>query len=458
MSENAAQSSFRDPSGFVFSRDDVIYRQVNLAHKEHWDHLVGSGLYSALVGLGLLIPHTEVDIPAEKPDVAYKVIRPEKIFFISYPYEWCFSQLKDAALTLLRIQKTALDFEMSLRDCSAYNVQFRNGRPVLIDTLSLGRYYAGQPWAPYRQFCQHFVAPLALMSYRDVRLSHLFRAYIDGIPLDLASTLLPRRTYLRPGALYHVHLHARSQRLFAGKDAAHASKGKVSRHSLAALVDSLESAVKGLKWSPSKSEWTGYYDARTYSPDSLNHKRQLVSEMLDRTGAKSAWDFGGNTGLFARIAADKGIPTIGFDADISVVEASYRAARANDGADILPLVCDLTNPSPRIGWQNRERMSLADRGPADVGMALALIHHLAISNNVPFGRIADFFAEVCRFLIVEFVPKDDPQVRRMLSVREDIFPDYDQQAFEAEFAERFSILDSRNINDSQRVLYLMKRR
>src|SRR3989339_306220 len=207
--------SFRDPSGFLFCREGSIFRQINLVYKEEYEFLMESGLYKDLADSDLLIPHEETDIDGPAPHTLYKVIKPEKIPFISYPYEWCFSQLKDAALATLAIQKRALNFGMTLKDCSAYNVQFKNGKPIFIDTLSFKKYNEGQPWKGYRQFCQHFLAPLALMSYRDLRLNKLNRAYIDGIPLDLTSSLLPLSTYLNFSLLTHIHLHARSQNRYA---------------------------------------------------------------------------------------------------------------------------------------------------------------------------------------------------------------------------------------------------
>lgn len=209
--------SFRDPSGFVFRQDGIIYRHVNIVYKENYDYLITSGLYQDLTGRGLLIPHDEVDIDYAKSESAYKTLRPKLVEFISYPYEWCFSQLKDAALTTLQIQKRSLEYGMTLKDASAYNIQFMAGKPTLIDTLSFEKYHEGEPWVAYKQFCQHFLAPLALMSYRDIRLNQLFRIYIDGVPLDLASSLLPLRTRFNPPLLFHIHLHAVSQKHYADK-------------------------------------------------------------------------------------------------------------------------------------------------------------------------------------------------------------------------------------------------
>lgn len=234
--------SFRDPSGFLFTREGTLYRQINLTYRDNYDLLLKSGLYERLVDRGLLVLHREVDAPAADPDRVYRLIEPEPIQFISYPYEWCFSQLQDAALATLEIQRIALDCGMSLKDSSAYNIQFHNGRPVLIDTLSFERYPQGQPWIGYRQFCQHFLAPLALMSQTDVRLSLLLRNYIDGIPLDLASRLLPTRTRFSFSLLTHLHLHAKSQKKYEG-ETTRPKDGKVSLMALRGLIDNLTTAA-----------------------------------------------------------------------------------------------------------------------------------------------------------------------------------------------------------------------
>jgi hypothetical protein len=448
-------ASFRDPSGFLFQQDGTLYRQVSLVYKENYDHLMGSGLYQALVEANLLIPHEEVDIGSPMPELAYKVIKPEPIRFISYPYEWCFSQLKDAALTTLKIQRKALDFGMSLRDSSAYNIQFRNGRPVFIDTLSFGKYREGEPWVAYRQFCQHFLAPLALMSYKDVRLGQLLSIHIDGLPLDLASCLLPWRTHLSFSLLSHIHLHARSQKRFADKPI-DIRQRRLSRYAFLGILNSLESAVKKLTWKPRGTEWADYYQDTNYSPLAFEHKKAILAGFLDRVRPSDVWDLGANVGTFSLLASERGIPTISFDVDPAAVEKNYLDCMARGETNILPLLIDLTNPSPGIGWENRERMSFEERGPADAVLALAFVHHLAISNNVPFSMVAQFFSDICRWLIIEFVPKSDSQVQRLLATREDVFPDYTREKFEHEFSRCFVIGDSIDIRESQRTLYLMQ--
>lgn len=455
----ALPSSFRDPSGFLFFDGGVLYRQVNLGYREDYDRLLSSGLYGSLVDAGLLVAHREVGPrPPESPE-CYKVLRPEPLPFISYPFEWSFSQLRDAALTTLAIQRRCLDRGMSLKDGSAYNIQFRKGEPLLIDTLSFERYSEGSPWSGYRQFCQHFLAPLALAGYSDVRLSQLLRVHLDGIPLDLASRLLPFRTRFRFSLLTHLHLHAKAQTHYADKPGRRVRRA-VSRRALLGLIENLESCVGGLRWTPPRDDWASYYGDTNYSDEGFRHKQQLVSEFLDliRPKPDMVWDLGANTGLFSRLAASRGMTTIAFDQDPACVERNYRVCRQEGITNLLPLWVDLTNPSPNLGWHGRERMSLLERGSPDAVLALALIHHLAIANNLPLSRLAGFFGELCRSLIIEFVPKTDSQVRRLLASREDIFPDYTQQAFEQAFSRYFEIRTVRQISQSERSLYQMERR
>ena len=450
----ALGSSFRDPSGFLFRKDGVLYRQVNQVYKEDYHQLMDSGLYKNLVGAGLLIAHQEAPLDIALNDSAYKVIHPEPVTFISYPYEWCFSQLQDAAITTLKIQKRALEFGMILKDSSAYNIQFQNGRTIMIDTLSFETYHEGSPWDAYRQFCQHFLAPLSLMSYRDIRLGQLLRVYIDGIPLDLASRLLPARSRLSVSLLMHIHLHTASQAHFAGKQVK--TKRRVSKRGLLGLIDSLESSIRRLRWSPKGTEWGSYYDVHNYTQDALRHKQQTIAHFLVEAKPAIVWDLGANVGIFSRLASEMGISTIAFDIDPGAVELNYQECISKGEKKLLPLLLDLTNPSPSIGWHNEERIGLIERGPADAVLALALIHHLAISNNVPLDRLAGFFHQLCKWLIIEFIPKSDSQVQRLLSTRKDIFVNYNLDYFEYAFEKYFTIRTKQAIQDSVRCLYLME--
>jgi len=457
MNEGILPSSFRDPSGFLFRHEGRLLRQVNARYARDYDLLNSSGLYDLLVEKSLLVPHVEAPVDLARHGGAYKVIEPDLVPFVSYPYEWCFSQLKDAALATLRIQKLALKKGMILKDASAYNIQFHRGKPMLIDTLSFTAYNEGEPWVAYRQFCQHFLAPLALMALRDVRLSSLLRSNIDGVPLDLASSLLPWRTRLVPGLLMHIHAHASSQKKHEDSRKA-ARTAKVSRNALTGILDSLRGSIRKLQWRPGGTEWGDYYNDTNYSDESLQLKREMVGAQLDRTDATVVWDVGANNGYFSRVASERGLWTVASDIDPTAVEQNWQVCKQEKEQNLLPLLMDLTNPSPALGWAHRERMAFLERGPADAVLALALIHHLAISNNVPLDRLAEFFAAAGTWLIIEFVPKSDSQVQRLLATREDVFPDYHLEGFETVFSRLFEIVAKEPIPGSERTLFLLRQR
>jgi len=461
MTKNNIRStaSFRDPTGFIFKQDGILYRQINQSYASEYASLMDSGLYAKLTKTGLLVSHEEVNIPPAEPAQAFKVIKPDYVPFISYPYEWTFGLLKEAALRTLSIQKRALKAGMILKDASAYNIQFTKGRATLIDSLSFDIYHEGEPWAAYRQFCQHFLAPLALMAHTDIRLNQLLRAYIDGIPLDLASRLLPFRSRLDFGLLTHIHLHARLQTQSANPvDQPKGNSRRMSKQAMQGLIESLESAVKKLNWKPAGTEWSNYYQITNYSDAAFQHKKDLIDKWVSRTVPKQVWDLGANDGTFSRLASHKGIFTISFDIDHAAVELNYQRIKTEKEQNIVPLILDLTNPSPAIGWHNRERESFIERAPADLVLALALIHHLAISNNVPLPQLADFFANVGKWLVIEFVPKSDSQVLKLLASRKDIFPNYTRDAFEDAFTKWFKIHEKVAVRESDRFLYLMEKR
>ena len=452
-------SSFRDPSGFLFKRDNLVYRMVNHSYAEEYECLMNSGLYGKLTEKGLMLPHVEQSLDDGK--AGYKVIKPEQLEYVSYPYEWSFSQLKDSAVLTLKIQLLAMEHGMTLKDASAYNVQLHQGKPVFIDTLSFEKYVEGSPWIAYRQFCQHFLAPLALITHRDFRSVHLLRAYIDGLPLDLTSSMLPKLTWLNYGLLAHIHLHSMSQRRYAdeGRDSGGARKMEVGSRQLQGLIESLLSTVSKLSWQPPSTEWGDYYNDTNYVDESMKNKETLVEQFLNQTVSDTgmAADFGANTGKFSRLAVKAGFKVLAHDIDEVAVEKNYRQMVATDEKNIYPLLLDLTNPSPGLGWANEERESLVNRANLDVGLALALIHHIAISNNVPLSRAAKFFSTVCQQLIIEFVPKSDSQVKRLLATREDVFPEYNNDGFELAFSKYFEIRESAEIPGTDRRLYLMDR-
>lgn len=454
-------ASFRDPSGLVYRKNGKLLRQINHPYQEDYDFLFSSGLYNKLINKNYLIPHTEVeDIPLV-PDSAYKVIQPEIIEYITFPYEWSFSQLKDAALLTLAIQNQALKTGMSLKDASAYNIQFHHGKPILIDTTSFVQYQEGTPWVAYRQFCQHFLAPLALMSEVDVRLQELLITNIDGIPLDLCSSLLPFRTRLNFGLLSHIHLHARAETHYdATKDEDNEGNksARLTKTGFIGLINNLEKTIKNLDFKPKGQRWATYYESTNYSEDAASSKAKITLNWVESLTPNLVLDLGANTGRFSRLVADSmKCLVVSADIDPEAVEINYNLAKDANETKLLPIVLDMVNPTPAVGWDNRERPSFFDRTKADVVLALALIHHLAITNHVPFSMLAKTFASLGNNLILEFVPKEDSQVRRMLRTRDDIFGDYNLDELISAFKPFFKLVEKTPVHDSKRTLLLFER-
>jgi ribosomal protein L11 methylase PrmA len=451
------KSSFRDPSGFVFVADGKLLRHVGLLYKDHYDCLVQSGLKEKLLDQGLIIPFEEVQFDSSEYPSAYKILRPVLVPFISYPFEWCFSQLKDAALAMLSIQSLALENGMSLKDASAYNFQFLHGKPILIDVLSFEKYRENKPWVALQQFCQHFLAPLALMSSTDVRLSQLLRVNVDGIPLDLASALLPLRSWLIPSLFFYIHAHALAQRR-SGSSTPHKriAQGKFGLDAFKTMINHLRETVSGLKWAVGRTRWSGYSAQELVESEYFRSKHKIISEFVDSVKPQSAWDLGANTGLMSRLLSSRGVSVISMDADYGAIEKNYQETKTMGETRVLPLVIDLNNPSPALGWSNEERQSLFERGRPDLILCLALIHHLAIGNNLPLRMVAKLFHGLTSWLIIEFIPKSDPNLQKMMTLREDIFTTYDEQNFVKDFQQYFEMIRKEKVANSDRVLYLMK--
>tara|TARA_B100000787_G_C16192745_1_gene298544 strand:+ start:1839 stop:3218 length:1380 start_codon:yes stop_codon:yes gene_type:complete len=449
--------SFRDPSGHLFQDNGVLFRQVNVSYQKNYELLINTGLYSSLSKQKKLIEHKEIN--SDNHDY-YKLLKPSLIENISYPYEWSFTQLKDAALLTLDIQKQALMKGISLKDASAFNVTFNKGRPIFIDTLSFESYSEGAPWVAYKQFCQHFLAPLSLMSLTDIRLSGLLKNYVDGIPLDLTSSLLPKTSYFKFGMLIHVHIHAKSQKKYdsiVGNEKI--TNVRVSKNRLLALIDSLEVTIKKLNWSAGGTEWDSYYsDNNNYNKESMSEKETIVESFISEIHPNIVWDLGANDGHFSRIALKHAQNVISWDIDPSCVERNYLAVKNTNQDGITPLLIDLTNPSPSIGWNCEERDSFVQRAEVDLTLALGLVHHLAISNNLPLRYIFKFFFKITNYLIIEFIPKSDSQVEKLLLSRRDIFDDYTKDGFEKSFHGLFNILSFKKLHHSERTLYFLEKK
>lgn len=454
LDTNRLNSSFRDPSGFVYRWNGQIFRHVDASYRNEYEAVKQAGLFEELWNRGWLIRHDEVDQPAMEG--AYATLRPEQLRCITYPYEWCFSQLKDAALLTLDIARLALDAGFVLKDASAYNVQFRGAKACLIDTLSFRRYREGEAWVAYGQFCRHFLAPLLLMAFRDVSLGRLLANHIDGIPLALATRLLPGRARMWPSLQLHLFLHARSERRFLNNS--RKVSPRVSKRGLVGILDSLRGTVASCTWRTGQTEWGDYYKITNYSADAFEAKRRLVGEAIAIAQPGYVWDLGANDGTFSRLVSNQRIPVLAWDIDPVAVERNHQEGKRRGEQYLTPALVDLMNPSPALGWNGREREGFFERNKPDLVICLALIHHLAIGNNVPLPQVVAMLQRLGAWVLVEFVPKHDSKVQELLRNREDIFPDYTEAAFKAAFLRAFDVAWNRPIPGTDRSLYLFRRR
>lgn len=451
-------SSFRDPSGYVFLEKGKIKRVINPIYFKQYISLRDSGFYHKLFNNKLLIPHEELS--ASDSEI---VLEPEQIPFITYPYEWCFNQYKEAALLTLKLQKTSLEKGYSLKDASAFNITFYKGAAIFIDTLSFDFYRENYPWRAYKQFVSHFVGPLLLAHYHGSQSLKLMSEFIDGIPIKMLASMLPFKSKLNPVIYTNVHLLAK----FEGKHSEdYEGKTQVKTLTKSAqlkIIKSLYDFIKKLQLQE-YTEWGNYYDKTNYSDGAFTSKDQLINTWIGKLEPKHIIDVGGNDGTFVRQISYKNLEqALVCDVDNNAVDANYIKLKKNNETYMTPFVLDVLNPSPSIGFNNTERSSflerIADFKP-DVTLALALIHHISLSGNVTFGMSAKFFATFSKYLIIEFPKKNDSWVQRLLNAKAEYknhFDFYTIENFEEAYSEWFQIIEKKEVKGSERVLFLFKR-
>ena len=446
-------ASFRDPDGHVFSQEGKIYRLIQASYFPTYDHFQQSGLYNELVNKGFLIPHTLISRTASQ-----MVIKPEPIPFISYAPEWSFTMLKEAALLHLHINSIALQHGMILKDASGYNVQFIGTKAVFIDTLSFTPYQTDTPWYAFGKFCCNFIAPLLLLKYNSVHLHKLLVCFLDGIPLELASRLLPFRTRFQPFIQFTIHHHAAKIDRYKTKK----KNPTLSKKHLLHLLRYTELYLEKLQAPAHKTEWQDYYSCTNYSSAAFAEKKQIVARWVNEIEAAKIWDVSGNNGYFSRQIATLKNFIISSDIDPIASDNSFQQNKKQGKNNILSLLLDLTNPTPSYGFVNQERTAFLQRIKEldlDCCLVLALIHHLCITHNCSFKMLAAMFAPVTRWLIIEFVDRQDSNVEKLLShmrTNRSTFDFYTAENFITEFKLFFQIVQSKKITGTNRTLYLLK--
>ncbi len=449
-------SSFRDPSGNIFVEDGVIRRYISPFYFKQYITLRDQGFFNKLFKAGLLIEHRELT----NTDSAI-IIEPEQISFITYPYEWSFNQYKEAALLTLKLQKYCLENDFSLKDASAFNVTFHKGQAIFIDTLSFDFYERDVPWRGYKQFISHFLGPLILAHFHGAQSLKLMSNFIDGIPIKMLSSMLPLKTKLSPFIYSNIHLLAR----FEEKHSEGVSQkvSSLSKKGQLNIIKSIYGYIKKLSLNET-SEWGDYYSKTNYSKQAFQQKSKVINTWIGELGAKVLIDIGGNDGTFVRQIGHELDVALVCDIDNNAIDVNYRLIKERRESNILPFVLDVLNPSASIGFNNNERASFLDRikkFAPDVALALAVIHHMTLSGNIPFQMSAQFFASFSKYLIIEFPKRKDSYVEKLLESKREFknhFDFYNIKNFNREYSAYFKTIDKLNIGDSERVLFLLKRK
>ena len=452
------QASFRDPSGYITQEGSVIKRVINPIYFPVYDALCAAEFFTPLFKAKMLIPHREEERSAQAI-----ILCPDQIEFMTYPYEWSFDQYKQAALLTLKLQNYALDRGFSLKDASAYNVTFHRGKAIFIDTLSFDLYQKDTPWRAYKQFIMHFLAPLVLAHHHGAEALKMMQTHIDGIPVALVASMLPKRTKLSPTLYTNIHLMAKMEAKHKDEYNPKSRQIKLSKKSMRNLLRSLYDYIDKLDLKE-QTEWGDYYNKTNYQPESFNFKKDQIQKWITGHQVRKVLDLGGNDGTFARVLLSDLDLAVVADIDHNAVALNFKQVTANKEANMLPLWFDVAQPTPAIGWSNTERDSVLKRlttwGP-DAVLALAVIHHMTLSGNIPFADSARFFAGLSQVLVIEFPKRDDSWVQSLLQRKREFinhFDHYNLLEFEQAYEHYFEMLEKVEIPGSQRVLYLMKTR
>jgi precorrin-6B methylase 2 len=455
MSDIALEpGSFRDRTARVFYHDGRIFRGLDASALREWEALSATGFYRTFSCKGSIVPTRRGDIsslPLPESDHPWAgVLEHERLPFVSYPYEWSFEMLKDAALLQLDLVLSALEEGMSLKDASAYNIQWKGASPVFVDIASFYTREEREPWVGYRQFCQMFLYPLLPW----------MRGNIDGIDAEVCLRLMSARDYLRSGVLSHVYLQAKAQAAYSSTTRnvrADLQQAGFDARIIKANATGLRATISGLQWKPKSSTWSDYDKCGHYEATAAAQKQDFVREIAGAREWSLVWDIGCNIGVFSRIAASRSGYVVAMDADHVAVDRLYRSLKTEGVPNILPLVVNITDPSPNLGWRNLERKRINERGRPDLVLALALIHHVVIGGNIPLGEFVQWLRDLGGDLVIEFVTRDDPMVVTLLRNKDDHYFDYDEQVFERELSRRFRIAKRQALGSGTRILYYAQR-
>ena len=462
---NRVAGSFRDPDGHVFATPNKILRGISRNCAPFVREFLKSEFYLKHSGTNIVLTK-EIPLEAviscgikESDAKTYELwIEHKRIPLITYPYEWSFESLKQAACLTLELLIDSLAHGYTLKDASAYNVQFIHCNPVFIDFLSFTRYVPNSPFYGYKQFCEQFLSPLCLTAFTEIEFNSWYRGKLDGLDLNEVSTTLPYWTKFKFPVLTHIHLHARAMRKM-GLDTSKipSPDQSIPRKNLVALAQSLHRSVSRFE-RKKITYWQNYKTCCSYSEQSESDKAKILSNFIKNRRINAVLDFGCNTGTYTKVAVCSGAKqAIGLDSDCGAIDSAVQDAH-QQSLPIQYLIFDIANPSPNLGWKNEERYSLEKRlSEIDGLFCFALLHHIVIGRNIPIESFTQWLLSLAPTGLIEYVPKSDQMIKQLLHHREDIFTDYTQENFESILRSIGRRVVLHKLRSTERVIYEYER-
>ena len=467
---SADGGSFRDPSGRVYLVGDGtggrrVVRGLTATTAATVERLLAEPFFGRLLADGDVV-NTRALCPDDPVAAAVMdrgwaaAVEHEAVDFPTWPYEWPFGMLKDAALLQLRVLETCVRAGWIQKDATPFNIQWVGTRPVFIDIPSFVAREDGEYWQGYRQFCSMFLIPLMLTAHLRIPFQPLLRSCLEGIPPEVATRYFHGLQRFRKGVPSHVWFPSRVEGWMRGRDAARrqpSSRGRQSETALLALLDSLSRLVKGLSYrQATASDWSRYSETHSYAKDDFERKKAFVEKHVSARRPHLLWDLGANTGTFSRIATQYSGMVIAVDGDHEALDVLYREAREGREQNVIPLVMDLANPSPDQGWAGRERAAFFERRSPDMAFCLALLHHLRVSANVPVLLLVEWLRSLHATIIVEFVNRDDEMFAKLVANKREDYADYTLENFQSELDKHFVVEDRMELKGGKRTLMLLE--
>tara|TARA_Y100000816_G_C26101250_1_gene583704 strand:- start:56 stop:1447 length:1392 start_codon:yes stop_codon:yes gene_type:complete len=450
--------SFRDPSGNIFNHEDKIIRILKKEGTDRLKYFKENDLLNQSISRKFLIESNFIDAKALDLDLdnVEEIIEHKKLNYVSYPYEWSFDQLKDAALHHLEFHIFLLENEATLIDSSAYNIQFDGYKPVFIDILSIKKYQNGEYWKGHKQFCENFLYPLILKAKKNIDFNNWFRGNLEGIKSHEINSLLTLGNKFSYTIFTQVVLLNYLEKKFLGNKEINIEKIKeknFQKKSYLGLLNQLKNFIISLKVKKNKTVWDDYSINNTYTKNEENLKITIVSEFAEKYKFDKLVDLGCNDGVYSKECLKKGCKfVVGFDYDLNVVNQAYNISK-KEKLNFLPLYLDASNPSPNIGWGQIERKGFIERLNFSGMLALAFEHHLAIAKNIPLDQLVKWLLNIAPKGLIEFVPKSDQTIRKMLLLKGDIFRDYSEENFKNLILRNAKIVSEKKITESGRKIF-----